>query len=105
MDRADAVVPLEDRVNYCFRGGLAGKALPSRSREMVDIVAYLAFISRGPAARAQEAGLGMAKMPALTGASVHGAAIFRSTCARCHGSDGAGVGPVPALWGQVPASI
>ncbi len=105
MDRADAVVPLEDRVNYCFTRSLAGKALPSRSREMVDIVAYLAFISRGPAASGEVAGLGMAKMPALKGDSAHGAAIFTSTCARCHGSDGAGVATVPALWGKASFGI
>lgn len=105
MDRADAVVPLEDRVNYCFTRSLAGKALPSRSREMVDIVAYLAFISRGPAASGEVAGLGMAKMPAMNGDSARGGAVFTSTCARCHGADGAGVASVPALWGPRSFSI
>ena len=47
MLRSGAVVPIEDRVNYCFTRSLAGSKLPPDSREMQDIVAYLAYISRG----------------------------------------------------------
>src|SRR4029077_2761572 len=45
LDRSGAVVTVEDRVNYCFTRSLAGSKLPSDSREMQDIVAYLAFLS------------------------------------------------------------
>ena len=51
LERSGAVVPIEDRVNYCFTRSLAGRALPAHSREMVDIVAYLAFVSRDVGAR------------------------------------------------------
>ena len=44
MDRTGAVIPLEDRVNYCFTRSLAGNRLPNDSREMQDIIAYLAFL-------------------------------------------------------------
>jgi thiosulfate dehydrogenase len=105
IDRSGAVVPLEDRVNYCFTRSLAGRALPPRSREMVDIIAYLAFISRGAAASGHVAGEGMPKMTALVADSGRGHAEFTANCARCHGEDGAGIAVVPALWGAKSYSV
>ena len=105
MDRADAVVPIEDRVNYCFTRSLAGRAIPANSREMVDIVAYLAFLSRGAPAGGHIPGEGMAKMSVLPADSGRGAEIFTNNCARCHGADGAGMAAVPALWGPRSFSI
>lgn len=105
IDRSGAVVLLEDRVNYCFTRSLAGRAIPPRSREMVDIVAYLAFISRGAAASGQVAGQGMPKMAALVSDSARGHTEFTASCARCHGTDGAGIAVVPALWGAKSFSV
>ena len=105
MDRSGAVVPLEDRVNYCFTRSLAGRAIPPRSREMVDIVAYLAFISRGAPSDGHVPGEGMVKMAALIGDTTRGRAIFEGNCVRCHGADGAGIAVVPALWGAKSFSI
>jgi len=45
MTRSGAVIGLADRVNYCFTRSLAGNLLPPESRQMNDILAYLAFIS------------------------------------------------------------
>lgn len=105
MDRSDAVVLIEDRVNYCFTRSLAGRALPPRSREMVDIVSYLAFVSRGVGVGGHVRGEGMPKMPALTGDTVRGHDVFSANCVRCHGADGAGIAAVPALWGPRSFSI
>jgi thiosulfate dehydrogenase len=105
LDRSGAVITLEDRVNYCFTRSLAGNKVPSDSREMQDIIAYLAWISRGVPIGAQTAGQGMPKMPALEGDSSRGHALYTQTCARCHGVDGAGVALVPALWGPQSFSI
>jgi thiosulfate dehydrogenase len=105
MDRSGAVIPIEDRVNYCFTRSLAGRALPSRSREMVDIVAYLAFISRGLPAGGKVHGEGMPKMASLAGDTTRGRELFASTCARCHGPDGGGIAVVPALWGAKSYSV
>ncbi|MEO8623126.1 MAG: c-type cytochrome [bacterium] len=105
MDRAGAVVPIEDRVNYCFTRSLAGRSLPARSREMVDIVAYLAFISQGTPAGGHVAGEGMPKMVALAADSGKGHELFTANCARCHGVDGAGIAVVPALWGAKSFSV
>jgi thiosulfate dehydrogenase len=105
IDRSGAVVPIEDRINYCFTRSLAGGRLPNDSREMQDIVAYLAFISKGIPMGEHVRGEGMPKMPALTGDSARGGALFVENCARCHGTDGAGMGPIPALWGPKSFSI
>jgi thiosulfate dehydrogenase len=105
IDRAAAVVPIEDRVNYCFTRSLSGSRLPNDSREMQDIVAYLAHISRDVPVGQHVPGEGMPKMPALAGDATRGRRLFGDGCARCHGADGAGVGPAPALWGPRSFSI
>jgi thiosulfate dehydrogenase len=105
MDRSGAVVPIEDRVNYCFTRSLAGSKLPSDSREMQDIVAYLAFISTGVPTGEHVPGEGLAKMPTLAGDSSKGRRLFVDNCVRCHGNNGAGLGPIPALWGAQSFSI
>jgi len=105
IERAAAVVPIEDRINYCFTRSLSGSRLPNGSREMQDLVAYLAYISRGVPVGGRVAAEGMPKMAPLAGDSARGLAIFTADCSRCHGSDGAGVGPAPALWGPKSFSI
>jgi thiosulfate dehydrogenase len=105
IDRANAVVPIEDRVNYCFTRSLAGTKLPSDSREMADIVAYLTVISRGVPVGEHVKGEGMPKMPALKSDSATGGKLYVENCARCHGDQGAGMGPIPALWGKNSFSI
>jgi len=106
MDRTGAVIPIEDRVNYCFTRSLAGSRIPSDSREMQDIVAYLAYISTGVPVGTHVKGEGIPKMPPLTGDSVRGAVLFATTCAACHGAGGEGKPPViPALWGPKSYSV
>ena len=97
---AGAVVPIEDRINYCFTRSLAGSKLPSDSREMQDIVAYLAFISKGVPNGEHVRGEGLPKMPKLFGDSPRGRKLFADNCARCHGNDGAGMGPDPRAVGR-----
>src|SRR3954468_6785831 len=100
MDRSGAVVPIEDRVNYCFTRSLAGSKLPPDSREMQDIVAYLAFISQGVPNGCAVRGKEMPKLPALTGNSTREHACSTKNCARVQGNNVGARGPVPALWGR-----
>lgn len=105
IDRTGAVVSMADRVNYCMTRSLAGSRLPNDSREMQDMLAYLAFLSRGVPMGAHLAEEGMPAMPKAVGDTARGAEVFRTTCARCHGPDGAGMLKVPALWGPKSYSV
>ena len=105
IDRVNAVIPIEDRINYCFTRSLAGARLPPDSREMQDLVAYFAYISRGVPTGEHVRGEGLAAMPKLSGDSARGRQIFVDNCARCHGSSGGGMGLIPALWGPQSFSI
>lgn len=105
LERAGTVVSMEDRVNFCFTRSLAGYRLPADSREMRDIIAYLAFLSRGIPAGEDPSGTRMKPMPAGTGDSTRGVAVFAQSCARCHGADGKGTSIAPPLWGEKSFSI
>ena len=105
LERTGAVISIEERVNYCMTRSLAGSRLPHDSREMQDMVAYFAYISRGVPIGARVAIEGMPQMPPLSGDTVRGGGVYRATCARCHGPDGAGIANAPALWGAKSYSI
>lgn len=105
IERTGAVVSMQDRVNYCMTRSLAGSRLPNESREMQDILAYLAFLSRGVPMGSHLPQEGMPAMSRDIGDTVHGADVYRTTCARCHGADGGGMVKVPALWGPKSYSV
>jgi thiosulfate dehydrogenase len=108
LTRSAAVVTLADRVNFCFTRSLAGNALPVGSREMEDILAYLAFISTGVPVGAKIAGTnGLLPMKdTLVGDTARGHALFEARqCVICHMKDGGGTGSIPALWGPRSYSI
>src|SRR3954465_11854338 len=69
LERAGGVVSVEDRVNFCFTRSLSGYRVPDASSEMRDIVAYIAFLSRGIPAGADPASTRLAAMPAGKGDS------------------------------------
>ena len=105
IERSGAVVSMEDRVNYCMTRSLAGTRLPNDSREMQDIVAYLAYMARGVPVGAHLPVEGMPAMPKGLGDTARGAEVYTVACARCHGADGAGLAKVPALWGPLSFSF
>ena len=92
MPRAGAVVPLADRVNYCFTRSLAGYRLPTESREMQDILSYLAWLSKGVPVGAKIAGTeGLLEAPKeVASDTARGRATFAAKCSACHGADGKG---------------
>jgi thiosulfate dehydrogenase len=107
MPRTGAVVTLHDRINYCMTRSLAGNALPSGSREMADMVAYLAFLSRGIELGGKLPSAGLKPMKdTLVGDIARGTEVYRGNCVACHGVDGGGAVPgVPALWGPKSFAI
>ena len=112
MDRTGAVIGLADRVNYCFTRSLAGNRLPVESREMQDILAYLAWLSNGvPVGEGKTlpGAEGLHSMPMLAGDRARGSAVFAAKCALCHGANGQGnpsIPPgVPPVWGPRSFSV
>jgi thiosulfate dehydrogenase len=105
IERAGGVVSIENRVNFCFTRSLAGYRVPENSSEMRDIVAYLAFLSRGIPAGADPAGMRIPPIPEGKGDSSRGVEVFAASCARCHGADAKGTLIAPPLWGERSFSI
>lgn len=109
--RSGGLEQLTYRINDCFLRSMNGRALDPASREMTDIVTYLAFLSTGVPMGARVEGQGLRDMKPLPGDTARGAQLYVSACARCHGADGQGMtaliptpgGPkmtaVPPLWG------
>lgn len=96
--RSATVELIEDRINDCFRRSLNGKALAPDGRDMRDIVAYLAFLSRGvPAAPPPPAA--PSKFASLTADTTQGSTVFAAQCSACHGAKGEGTPAAPPLWG------
>lgn len=108
MPRTGATITLADRVNYCFTRSLAGNVLPVDSREMTDLLAYMAFISQDVPVSYKLAGHdGLISMPdTLDGDVPRGEKLYvEKTCSSCHGADGNGLGVLPPLWGPRSYSI
>jgi thiosulfate dehydrogenase len=104
-ERSNSVAIIEDRVNDCFQRSMNGRALPYDSREMRDIVAWLAFLSRGTPVHRDTTPRGIPLLSALSPDTARGRAQFTTTCAACHGMDGQGTPAGPPLWGAKSYNI
>lgn len=107
MGRTGAVIPLQDRVNYCFTRSLAGVGLPTDSAEMVDIINYLTFISTGVPIGLKIPATDLPKLELREADAANGEKLFtEKQCVTCHQADGGGVdGAFPALWGPKSWSV
>lgn len=103
--RSGRIYTIEDRINDCFRRSMAGRPLAAESADLRDMVAYLAFLSRGVPLGANVAGTGLPKMKPLAPDPARGRDIFASTCTRCHGANGDGTALAPPLWGPGSYSV
>lgn len=113
LERTGAVIGLADRVNYCFTRSLAGTRLPVESREMQDMLAYIAWLSTGvpvgEGSRLPGAAGIVSLAQQLDGDTVRGQALYAARCAACHQPDGSGnkslTPRAPALWGPKSFSV
>lgn len=103
--RSNSVATIQDRVNDCFERSMNGRALTSDSRDMRDIVAWLAFLSRGTPVHRDTTPHGIPLLAAMTPDTAAGRAQFTTSCAACHGMDGQGTPAGPALWGPKSYNI
>ena len=102
--RIGGIQTIEDRINDCFERSMNGTAPAHDSRELRDMVAYLAFLSWGVPAGSKVEGQGLPRLEPLPGDSARGAAIYLAKCARCHGVNGEG-GIGPPVWGDASYNI
>ena len=107
MPRSGAVITLADRVNYCFTRSLAGNRLPTDSREMADILSYIAWLSKDvPIGAKLPGGDGLPAMKdTLVADAIRGGKLYGDKCQSCHQANGTGTALVPALWGQTSYSV
>jgi thiosulfate dehydrogenase len=104
-DRSNSVAIIEDRVNDCFQRSMNGRALAYDSRDMRDVVAWLAFLSRGTLVHRDTTPRGIPLLAAMPADTARGRAQFTTTCAACHGMDGQGTPAGPPLWGAKSYNI
>lgn len=97
--RSAKVDLLENRINDCFERSMNGRALSMTGRDMRDMVAYLAFLSRGFPVGVEMEGQGVPALATLAGDTTRGRMVYGSTCVACHGADGDGSVAAPPLWG------
>jgi thiosulfate dehydrogenase len=103
--RSGKVDVIQDRINDCFKRSMNGKALPLDGPDMRDIVAYLAFLSRGFPVGAEMEGQGVPELASMKGDTARGRAVFSTKCIACHGADGQGTAAAPPLWGPKSFNI
>jgi len=104
--RTGRVESLEERLNDCFLRSMNGKALPSNSKEMIGLLAYIAWLSQGVPTGSEVLGRGFREFAAPSPPNAaRGKAIYAAKCAACHGADGQGTKAgatyvFPPLWGK-----
>lgn len=99
--RAKRVISLQDRLAECFLYSMNGHPPAYQSREMVAMVSYITYLSRGvkigaspePNARLERL------QPSSPANAARGARLYAQKCALCHGADGGGSSAYPPLWG------
>jgi thiosulfate dehydrogenase len=100
--RAKRVITLEDRIAECFLYSMNGRPPKYAGKQMVSLVAYIAWLSRGSAilsASGAENGFTVA-LPSATPDVARGNSVYLEKCAACHQASGAGIsGTFPPLWG------
>ena len=106
----DQVLTLTERINGCMLRSMNGKRLPTDSREMNALIAYLKFVGQGTPQGVRVAGMGLLPLPQAkqTPDDTRGQEVYAQLCASCHKADGqgarrTGVGggyEIPPLWGE-----
>ena len=103
--RSATIETIEYRVNDCFRRSMNGTGLDPASRDMADIVAYLAFLSRGTPVGPPQPSTRLQRWAGFTADTAAGARLFATACAQCHGPDGQGTAGAPPAWGPASYNI
>jgi thiosulfate dehydrogenase len=100
--RSGRVITLQDRLAECFLYSMNGTPPAYTSKEMIAMVAYIAYLSHGVPVGAEQpkSDRFIVPLPAGTPNVANGGALYAQKCAACHQANGAGIhGAFPPLWG------
>jgi thiosulfate dehydrogenase len=100
--RSNRIITLHDRIAECFLYSMNGRPPNYASKQMVGLVAYIAWLSRGtPEFSTPSPASGFIEpLPSASPDVARGATIYTQQCSVCHQANGAGVaGAFPPLWG------
>ena len=103
--REKKVITLEDRNLNCFMRSMNGTRPPNGSEVSIALVAYITWLSEGYSLRMSLKGpFGPNAPPPLKidpddADPAHGRTLYESACSSCHGTNGAGTGKYPPVWG------
>jgi len=89
------------RIRDCFLYSLNGVMPLEDSAEVQAVAAYINYLSEGEVIGRRPKGWGVPTLPD-TGADPNpprGQAVYKRECALCHGTNGAGGGSIPPVWG------
>lgn len=99
--RSKSVVDLADQINSCFVRSMNGKPLPLNSKQMVGLIAYFHWISKGLPIYGKIPWIGVKRIETSHKPNPDsGKVIFTTVCAACHGTNGLGTKIAPPLWGK-----
>lgn len=105
--RSGKLNSLSQRINDCFERSMNGQPLSYTSDEMINILAYMQWLSTGVPTGQSVEGRGFGKInQALVPDSSAGKALYAQKCASCHAADGSGLKSAsggyvfPPLWGE-----
>jgi thiosulfate dehydrogenase len=101
------MISLSDRINDCFQRSMNGSPISYASKEMVNILSYMRWLSTGVPVGQNVVGRGFIKIDTgLTPDASAGKSLYAQKCSSCHGQNGTGLkntagGYVfPPLWGS-----
>ncbi|WP_034891716.1 c-type cytochrome [Gillisia sp. Hel_I_29] len=107
--RSNSDGTIEDRINGCMQRSMNGDKLPTDSKEMKAIVAYMEWLTEDMPAEREKDFKGYAKveLPTVAVDFDKGKDLFSKECTVCHGDNGQGVKladstkgyQYPPLWG------
>ncbi|HTX56233.1 MAG TPA: c-type cytochrome [Candidatus Acidoferrales bacterium] len=100
--RSKRIITLQDRLAECFLYSMNGHPPAYTSKEMIGMVAYIAYLSRGvPTGAAQPKSDGfIVPLPSASPNLARGQTLYAQKCSACHQANGAGIhGAFPPLWG------
>ena len=114
--REKTVQTLQDRINNCFMRSMNGKRPIIDTEASIAMATYITWLSEGIPMKmdtkrpcspynSERWAKNQKRFAAIQRKATHenylnGKKLFEAKCASCHGTDGAGTGTFPPLWGK-----